>query len=303
MKTENPAPICDYEGSDYQVSFWDKGGREYEDQTEAIALKRLLPGSGRLLLEVGAGAGRNTSRYIGFERVVLLDYSFSQLEEAQKRLGGIDRYVYVVADIYRLPFINDLFDCATMIRTLHHMADAPKALLRVRDVLQPGGTFILEFANKRNLKAILRYSLGRQRWNPFEQEPVEFVRLNFNFHPRAVRRWLDELGFRIEKMLTVSHFRLDFLKKTVPLRLLVALDALFQGSGQLWQLTPSVFVKAVLGRAIGIRIPEKTIDWFKCPACSCSPLAKKRDHLACPGCGRKWPIRGGIYDFREALPE
>ena len=47
-------PVCDYEGSDYQTSFWEKGGREYEDRTEAITLKRLLPGSGRLLLELGA---------------------------------------------------------------------------------------------------------------------------------------------------------------------------------------------------------------------------------------------------------
>ncbi len=53
-------PVCDYDGSDYQSSFWDKGGREYEDRVEAIALKRLLPQSGHLLLELGAGAGRNT---------------------------------------------------------------------------------------------------------------------------------------------------------------------------------------------------------------------------------------------------
>ncbi len=66
-------PICDYEGSDYQTSFWDKGGRQYEDQTEAIALRRLLPKSGRLLLELGAGAGRNTPRYRGFDRIVLLE--------------------------------------------------------------------------------------------------------------------------------------------------------------------------------------------------------------------------------------
>ena len=53
----NTPPVCDYEGSDYQTSFWDKGGRAYEDRTEAIALQRLLPKKGRLLLEVGAGAG------------------------------------------------------------------------------------------------------------------------------------------------------------------------------------------------------------------------------------------------------
>src|SRR5829696_4098391 len=140
-------PICDYEGSDYQASFWDQGGRQYEDRTEAIALRRLLPKSGHLLLELGAGAGRNTLRYRGFDRLVLLDYSRTQLEQAQERLGRADKYIYVAADVYRLPFVDDLFDAATMIRVLHHMADAPRALGQVRNVLEPGGTFILEFAN------------------------------------------------------------------------------------------------------------------------------------------------------------
>ncbi|HSJ85706.1 MAG TPA: hypothetical protein VK909_00750, partial [Anaerolineales bacterium] len=78
MNEEKHPPVCNYEGSDYQSSFWDKGGREYEDRTEAIALKRLLPPKGRYLLEVGAGAGRNTPRYTGFERIILLDYSRTQ---------------------------------------------------------------------------------------------------------------------------------------------------------------------------------------------------------------------------------
>src|SRR5215208_1973516 len=134
-------PVCNYEGSDYQTSFWDQGGREYEDRTEAIALKRLLPKSGRLLLELGAGAGRNTPRYVGFARIVLLDYSRTQLEQAQGRLGTSDKYIYVAADVYRLPFVAGLFDAATMIRVLHHMADAPKALRQVKAVLGAGGVF------------------------------------------------------------------------------------------------------------------------------------------------------------------
>ena len=216
----NP-PVCSYEGSDYQSSFWDKGGREYEDRTEAIALQCLLPKSGRLLLDLGAGAGRNTPRYVGFEQIVLLDYSHTQLEQAQARLGKSDKYVYVAADAYRLPFIDDLFDAATMIRTLHHMADAPKALGQVRNVLQPGGTFILEFANKLNLKSILRYWLRRQSWSPFTLEPVEFVKLNFDFHPKAVFNWLKDLGFTVEKKLTVSHFRIGFFIRVIPTSILV----------------------------------------------------------------------------------
>jgi ubiquinone/menaquinone biosynthesis C-methylase UbiE len=301
-------PVCDYTNSDYQTSFWEHGGREYEDRCEAIALKRLLPKSGKLMLELGAGAGRNTPRYAGFERVVLLDYSRTQLEQAQSRLGRSDRYIYVAADIYRLPFVDDLFDATTMIRTLHHMADAPAALSQVRNVLQPDATFILEFANKLNLKAVLRYIFRRQEWSPFTLEPVEFAALNFDFHPRAVRGWLTANRFEIQKMLTVSHLRVGLLKRLVPAHILAGLDSIFQWTGSLFQITPSVFVRA---KAVGgtLRAVEAAAAdaFFKCPACS-HALDVGRDtisssfhpnHLTCPACGHVWPIRDGIYDFRE----
>jgi ubiquinone/menaquinone biosynthesis C-methylase UbiE len=303
MAAKNTPPVCDYEGSDYQTSFWDQGGRAYEDRTEAIALKRLLPKSGRLLLELGAGAGRNTPRYSGFERVVLLDYSRTQLEQAQQRLGISDKYIYVAADVYRLPFIDNLFDGATMIRVLHHMADAPKALKQIKSVMASDGIFILEFANKLNLKAIFRYLIGRQTWNPFTLEPVEFVDLNFDFHPKAVRNWLQELGFSIERTLTLSHFRVGFLKRVVPTGILVFFDSILQWTGALWQYTPSVFVKAKkeTGEIRLFDLPVEVNSFFKCPDCGNSPLINKADHLECSNCKKKWGIRGGIYDFREAL--
>jgi ubiquinone/menaquinone biosynthesis C-methylase UbiE len=298
--TSEPPPLCDYEGSDYQTSFWERGGREYEDQVEAVALRRLLPDSGNLLLELGAGAGRNTPRYEAFKKVVLLDYSRTQLFQAQERLGRLDRYIYVAADIYRLPFAAGVFDAATMIRTLHHMADAPRALSQVRRTLQPGATFILEYANKQNLKAILRYLLRRQSWSPFSPEPVEFVKLNFDFHPRRVRAWLDEAGFQTERQLTVSHFRLAMLKRLVPLRWLVAMDSLAQLTGDWWQFTPSVFVRAI---AIGETPHALPGELFRCPDCGHTTLEHKADRLVCSGCGRQWGFVDGIYDFREPLAE
>jgi SAM-dependent methyltransferase len=313
MDKETMPPICNYEGSDYQSAFWDQGGREYEDRTEAIALKRLLPKSGNLLLELGAGAGRNTPRYVGFHRIVLLDYSLTQLEQAQQRLGKSDRYVFVAADVYRLPFVNGLFDAATMIRALHHMADVPKALAQVRNVLCSGGIFILEFANKLNLKAIFRYWLGKQDWNPFSLEPVEFVKLNFDFHPQAVRNWLEGLDFRIEKTLTLSHFRVGVLKRIIPTGILVFLDSLFQWTGALWQFTPSVFVKARLAQdavwtgeaasddAILPYGQDKYLSYFKCPNCGNSSLLEKQNYLECVNCEAKWEIKDGIYDFREPM--
>jgi SAM-dependent methyltransferase len=292
-------PIIDYEGSDYQQTFWDQGKRDYEDQVEAAALKRLLPLNGKLLLELGAGAGRNTPRYAGFERVVLLDYSLSQLQQAQARLGSNQHAIYVAADIYRLPFLANLFDAATMIRVLHHMADAPRALQQVHHVLKTGGVFILEYANKQNLKAILRYLLGRQSWSPFTREPVEFETLNFDFHPQAVRSWLQSCGFTIERQLTVSHFRLNLLKRIIPLSLLVSLDTLIQPSGKWFQLTPSVFLRAHVQGQVSSNMGDLQPDkFFRCLECNHFPLNKKGDRLFCPACNKFYPVVDGIYDFR-----
>ncbi|MBT3240885.1 MAG: class I SAM-dependent methyltransferase [Chloroflexi bacterium] len=290
-------PVCDYEGSDYQSSFWDTGERAYEDQVEAIALKRLLPNSGNLLLEVGAGAGRNTPRYKGYERIVVMDYSTTQLQQAQERLGKDDKYIYVAADVYRLPFMAGLFDGATMIRVIHHMSDAPLALKQIRESLQPGSTFILEFANKKNLKAILRYLLKKQDWNPFSPEPVEFVELNFDFHPKTIREWLGNIGFKIERQLTVSHFRIGFIKRLVPTRLLVWLDSLAQFTGGLWQFSPSVFVKS---QAIGDTTVAPEGTFFRCPECK-TPLAEEKNNKLKCECGLTWGIEDEIYNFKDPI--
>ncbi len=290
-------PICDYEGSDYQTRFWEQGGRAYEDGAEEIALRRLLPKHGKLMLEVGAGAGRNTPRYAGYERIVVMDYSTTQLEQAQQYLGQSERYVYVAADVYKLPFVDGLFDGATMIRVLHHMADAPAALAQIRQTLQPGASFILEYANKRNLKAIVRWLLGKQKWSPFAQEPVEYIELNFDFHPAAINRWLRELGFRIERQLAVSHFRLGWVKRNVPTKLLVWLDGLFQPLGAFWKFTPSIFLRARAAQGTPVAASGA---FFKCPECGV-PLGEPTSAVLQCSCGRRWGQTHGIWNFKQAL--
>jgi hypothetical protein len=191
-----------------------------------------------------------------------------------------------------------MFDAATMIRTLHHMADAPLALRQVRRVLQPRSTFILEYASKQNLKAILRYALRRQAWSPFSPEPVEFARLNFDFHPKTVRSWLAESGFALQRQLTVSHYRIGLLKRLVPTAILVFLDSLAQLSGDWWQLTPSVFTRSQAVGDTPVAVPGA---FFQCPACGNGPLHQEGERLPCPGCRRKWSFHDGIFDFREPV--
>ena len=293
--TESRPPICNYEGSDYQTSFWEQGGRLYEDQAEAIAIQRLLPETGNLLLELGAGAGRNTGRYTGYKQVVLLDYSLTQLQQAMERLGRNQRYIYVAADIYNLPFVDGLFDTATMIRTLHHMVEPQAALQQVRRVLLPKATFILEYANKQNIKAILRYFLRQQKWSPYSLESVEFEKLNFDFHPKMVRKWLLESGFHLREQLAVSYFRLGMIKNHLPLDLLLKMDSWLQPTGNICQLSPSVFTRSL---AAGNTPQEASGAFFRCPSCESIDIKPHGFRIICNSCNRHWPIRDGIFDFR-----
>jgi SAM-dependent methyltransferase len=294
-------PVCDYEGSTYRTEFWGHG-REYEDGVERAALRHLLPPTGRRLIDIGGGYGRLFPLYGGYDEVVLFDYARSQLQQGWELWGdtgpdGKPRYTYVAGDFYQFPFASGLFDTVVMVRALHHAADAPAVLRGVAQILAPGGTLVLEFANKRNLKAILRHLLRRQDWSPFDREPVEFAKLNFDFHPTWMREHLAGVGLRVRETRTVSHFRLGLLKRVVPTGLLVALDRLVQPTGALCQLSPSVFVRCQGG--------DKAIApagaFFRCTVCGSTMLVKDGEVLSCTDCGARFAARDGIYDFKAPL--
>ena len=70
----NNRPICNYEGSRYSTEFWDTS-RAYEDAVERVAMRALLPPTGRTLIEIGAGFGRLADLYAGYDTVVIFDYA------------------------------------------------------------------------------------------------------------------------------------------------------------------------------------------------------------------------------------
>ena len=293
--TSSP-PVCDYEGSDYRTRFWEGQGRGYEDQVERLALRRLMPPAGDTLLEVGAGFGRLADEYRGYRRVVLFDYSRSLLREAQEHLAPAGdhntEFIFVAGNWYQMPFVDGLIETLVQVRTLHHAADVPALFTQLARIGRPDGHYILEFANKKNLKALLRYWTGRQSWSPLAPEPVEFVALNFDFHPRWIREQLTAAGFQPEATRTVSHFRLELLKRIVPLRLLVALDRTLQPS----------FIRSKHPAGGPMAAPG---SFFACPECQ-TPLgdvlsAGQDARLDCDGCGRCWSMKNGLYDFKEPV--
>ena len=294
-------PVCDYEGSDYRVRFWEQGGRAYEDRAERTALRRMMPSRGDTLLDIGAGFGRLADEYDGYHRVVLFDYSRTLLREAQERLHD-PRFIFVAGDWYQMPFVDNLFDTLVQVRTIHHAADVPALMRQLSRIARSNGDYILEFANKRNLKAMGRHLLGRQEWSPYDKEPIEFVELNFDFHPTWMKAQLAAAGFKPGQILTVSHFRIDVVKRLVPTGLLTWLDGLASNTGGLWQLTPSVFVHS---KAPAGPLAPAAPAFFACPRCHAAlPTAPTEGYLVCPDqeCATKWPVVDGLYDFKTPTP-
>jgi SAM-dependent methyltransferase len=324
---DNP-PICDYEGSDYRTRFWENENRDYEDLAERIAMRRLLPsrarddsatadtdrpaagvpGRGERLLEIGTGFGRLVDLYRGYPHVILLDYSKSLLREARQRWGDVDaetgtHYTFVAADIYRMPLRDGLVDTACMVRVMHHIADVPSALRQILRVIRPGGAYVLEFASKLHVKSVARWLLRRQDWSPFDREPIEFVELNFDFHPRWMRARLAEVGFVVERTRAVSILRVPLLKRLVPAPLLAAVDGALQWTGQCCACAPSIFVRArkqsASPQADLFVDPRDPTTLFVCPTCEGGRLRVGQESLLCDSCGTRWTIDDGIYDFKS----
>jgi len=298
-----PQPrIIDYEGSKYSTEFWTPA-REYEDRAERIALKAMLPPTGRRLIEIGAGAGRLAGLYLGYDEIVLMDYARSTLLEAREHWGRDPRFTFVAADVYRLPFADAAFDTGVMVRVMHHLVDVPQALGQIAATLQPGGTFVVEFANKRNLKSMLRYALRKQSWSPYTREPIEFVELNFDFHPAWMRERLTDAGLKIGDSRSVSFFRIGVLKRRAGAKRLASIDGLLQRPLGRMALSPSQFVKCQMASdkwrvtSDESQSPLPT-PFFKCPECGSTELAESPDALTCAN-GHQWSARDGVYDFRR----
>jgi SAM-dependent methyltransferase len=296
----SPAPrICDYEGSDYRERFWEQADRGYEDAAERLAIRRLLPANGRRLAEIGAGFGRLVDEYRHFDEVFLVDYAHSMIRDARMRLAESRPGLrFVCADLYQLPFSSSALDTIIQIRVLHHVERLDAAFCEVARCLGSGGSYVLEFANKRNLKAILRHWSGQQAEDPFSPDPFEFVPLNWNHHPSRVNAALDQAGLAPITQRSVSLFRLGALKQRVPAERLASADDLLAGVLAPLSLSPSHFIRALKTLGAGAQA-----GLWRCPACGAEPLPENPDAVPCFACGRRWPIVDGVFVFRSEVAD
>lgn len=297
-------PVIDYEHSQYKADFWEGQGRAYEDATERLAIEQLLPKHGVRIAEIGAGFGRLAKLYLGYEQIVLFDYSRTLLQDAVQHWGHDPRFVFVAGNIYQLPLATASLDSLVMVRVMHHLADVPQALQQLERVLHKRSVAVIEYANKRNLKAVARYVLGKQTWSPFALSPLEFIALNFDFHPRWMGEQFTKAGLHCKEQLAVSHFRLPLLKQRVAPERLAKLDSYLFRPGSYYPLAPSVFVQATSEKGRAPKVidahPDSLAALFSCPVCRAEAFQLVTpEQLQCKSCNAAFAKQAGIWDFKE----
>ncbi|MHB1275151.1 MAG: methyltransferase domain-containing protein [Candidatus Humimicrobiaceae bacterium] len=303
----------DYENYDYR-EFWEDNKRAYEDASERLALGKLFKTVRKsgVIIDIGCGYGRLFNEYKDFDKIIMMDYSLNNLKNTKDTVFDylkqdnteFDKVHFIAADALNLPFKNAIFNAAISVRIVHHLNNPEKFISETGRILKNKGLFILEFANKRNLKNIFKFIFGKLSQSPFSPEPYMIGENIQNNHPRVVIGYFKKNDLKINKIISVSNLRAGFLKRKLSLRNLLRLENISQGLFSLCKPGPSIFIKAFKNINENIdnmeKIPQKFTDMLLCPGCKNleSKLEISENFLICNFCGSKYAIAEGIFDLR-----
>jgi len=242
----------DYNDKNYDYTkYWN--GRDYENTSEFLALKKFLPKCmerEKSIIDVGGGFGRLIPIFKDyFGSITVYDYSQKLLDLAKEtgKQVGVDVKT-IQCDIYQLADCSlEKFDYAAMIRVSHHLDDLQAVFEQIYDVLNDRGVFILEIANKVHFKSVLR-NLAKFNFKYFNRDSISVTSKEVTFmnhHPKKIENMLKKAGFRIENKLSVSNFRLPFIKKIVSVKTLLRFENYTQGILSPLYFGPSIFYKLI----------------------------------------------------------
>ncbi|MEO8785119.1 MAG: class I SAM-dependent methyltransferase [Candidatus Saccharimonadales bacterium] len=230
------------------LHYWQ--GRDYENDSEIIAIKRLLKNRhfGHAV-DIGGGYGRLCvllSEYA--DEVTLAEPSQQQLDIAKDFLADYPQIKRKLMQADDLQFADETVDLITMIRVMHHLPDPSAEFAQIQRVLSQHGYFILEIANYAHARNRIKYFLKGKR---LPVEPVDIRSAKnrradeiafVNHNPKTVIKQLAHAGLKVEKVLSVSNLRSPALKKIVPRGVMLKVEKLLQPALARSFFGPSTFL-------------------------------------------------------------
>lgn len=224
--------------------------REYEHQSEVIAIQRMLSGKKFAnTVDIGGGFGRLTKILAEIsEEVTLVEPSAKMRTMAKDFLQSIPHVNLVSGSAVKTTLPTNSQNLVVSVRVLHHLTDLEPVLHEFARITKPKGLVLIEFANSLNIKArlrslingkpIMRTPIDLRSSSNIKRQSIAFV----NHHPDTVLKLLEKNNLHIKKMLSVSNLRSPFLKKYLPRPLLMAVEYLLQFPLSWAYFGPSIFV-------------------------------------------------------------
>jgi ubiquinone/menaquinone biosynthesis C-methylase UbiE len=247
--------IADYNDENYDyLEYWK--GREYENNSEFMALRKLLPSDfseNKKAIDVGGGFGRLLPVLKEqYDDITIFDYSSKLLDSAKKYGDKLGVNVKTIeGDVNHISeTIGEKYDCVIMIRVSHHLDNLEEALKQINGILNENGIFILEIANKMHFKSVVK-NFFKGNFKYFNKKPVSVATKNvtfLNYHPKYVENIFEKFGYTVEKKLSVSNFRHRFFKKVFPMEVLLFKENLMQNIGAPLNFGPSIFYKLTVNK-------------------------------------------------------
>jgi glycosyltransferase involved in cell wall biosynthesis len=161
------------------------------DRYNAFLFEQIRPAIGQRVLEVGAGTGNLTQFLRDRDKVVATDVDPEYVELLRRRFEHHTNVDVAVFDLGAEPpprLANERFDTIICLNVLEHVADDRGALVRLRDLLAPGGRLVLLVPAHQSLYGTIDEAIGHHR----------------RYERDALVRLLDEVGLQVETRMHVN---------------------------------------------------------------------------------------------------
>ena len=163
-----------YEWNRWSTVQLDAANGSAESEVTFAAKTGFSPGDlrGRLVLDVGCGAGRflDVASRWGAD-VVGVDLSFA-VDAAHGNLGHRANVSVIQADVFRLPFREETFDAIFSIGVLHHSKDTREAFMNLPPLLKRGGELAVWLYYYQDRLFNRASDFWRMVWRPFPPPAV-----------------------------------------------------------------------------------------------------------------------------------
>ncbi len=174
-----------------------------------------------VILDCACGRGfyLNMIRYVSPCKLVGLELDWPVIQKAKRNVGHLPNITLTNANIYQLPYPDNVFDAVILSEILEHIDHDVDGLREVYRVLKPGGVVVITVPNanypfwwdpiNKTLETVFHTHIGK---GTFAGIWANHVRL---YTAQQLRDSVLAAGFKVEEERAFTHYSFPFIHNLV----------------------------------------------------------------------------------------